>query len=206
MLTKNHDFKEIGNRRLDLNTTNRTHKNKSEIFLLVKSSDERTQNFFRKIRKILKNIKIETLKRLTIIFTDSTKLYLVIFEISKFTESKDELDKTTKSRVVSQVNKILANLFKYRKVLFLTKDFNFHSRKSRNSNNFRLFDEKLNDRFEKRRSRNKKNLIVDDLRNFSKNKTFKFLDDHFSQKRKNINNDLKYYSIMLIKIYNQKNQ
>ena len=54
-IKRNHDFKKIRSPRLDLNTTNRTHRSRSENFLFIKSLDERTRKFFSKSSKNLEN-------------------------------------------------------------------------------------------------------------------------------------------------------
>ena len=140
---RSHDLRKVRSRQLDLNTTNSTHRNKNEDFLLVKKLDERTRNFFYKNSKILRIAKTEILKRLTILVTNSTKLYFVIFEVTKFTKSKNELNKTTKSRILTQINEISINLFEYREILFFTENFNFHIKRSRSSNNFRCLTKSL---------------------------------------------------------------
>ena len=89
-------------------------------------------DFFRKVRTILKIVKTKTLKRLTIIVTNLTKSYFVISKITEFTKSKNNLNKTTKSRVLSQVNKIFANLFKCRK-------FQFSKQKKQKQQQFSFF-------------------------------------------------------------------
>ena len=88
---------------------------------------------------------------------------------------------------------------------FLRKISIFTTKKNNNVNNFRFSDEKLNDNLEKKRNRNQKNFIVDDLKNFLSKKTFTFLDNYL-KKKMYINKNLKYYLIMLIKIQNLKNR
>ena len=87
---------------------------------------------------------------------NSTKSYFVVLKTTKFIELKNELNKTTKSRILLQVNKIFANLVKYELFLFFAKNFNFYNKKNRN-NNFRFFEEKCNDNFEKNEIVSKKN-------------------------------------------------
>ena len=162
---------------------NKTHKNKNEIFLFVKNFDERTRNFFSKNSINLENRQSRNIGTISNNRYKLNKIIFRFFKITEITELKDELNKTTKLRILSQINEGLTNLFKYRKVLFLTKNFNFHSKKNRNDSSFRFFDEKFNDSLEKKRNRNRKNFIVDDLKNFSSKKTFTFFDDYFSQKK-----------------------
>ena len=119
-IKKNRDLKKIQNRRFNLNMTNKTHKSRNENLVFIKRFDERTRKFFRKVRKILKIVKINVLKRLKIIVINSTKLYCIISKITKFTELKNDFNRTTKSRILPQSNEIFANFFKCRKFLIFT--------------------------------------------------------------------------------------
>ena len=98
----------------DLIRTKRTKRTKTgaKIFYLSKILINEREDFFRKVQKILKIVKAETLKRLTIIVTDSTKSYFVVLKTTEFIELNDKLNKVTKLRILSQVNKTFANLFK----------------------------------------------------------------------------------------------
>ena len=126
---QNRDFKKIRNRRLDLNITNKMHRNKSENFFFIKRFDEQT-------RKILKIVKVNVLRQLTIIVINSTESYFVTSNITEFTKSKNELKRITKSRILSQVNEIFANLFKYGKKIFFTKNLSFHNKKTKTTTIF----------------------------------------------------------------------
>ena len=114
-----------------------------------------------------RNTNIETLKWLTRIVTVLTKSY---FSTNDIAEIIDELNKA-KRRILTQVSETFTKLSKYRKVLFLKKDFHSHDRKDSESNYFDFFFRKFNENFWKRRKESRKNFVL--------NESFKTIKETF---------------------------
>ena len=89
--------------------------------MLTDRVNRKRENIFRKIRKVLKIEKIKTLKRLTKIVINSTKLYFIVLKMTKFTKLKNELNATTKLRILQQISKTFTNLFQYGNFYFIRK-------------------------------------------------------------------------------------
>ena len=127
-------------------------KNKS-----TKKRDEEARKFFSKNSKIFdnrQNRNIETINNNRYKFN---KIIFCRFENYKIYKINERIKQSNEITNFIKVNEIFVNLSKYRKILFLSRNFNFHNKKSRNNNNFRFFDEKLDDNFEKTKSYQKTN-------------------------------------------------
>ena len=118
-------------------TSKKSKKTQHKINLKSKIRQKRKQIFFLLLTEKRKNIDIETLKRLTIIVTKLTKLYLSTNNIAEFI---NELNKA-KRRILSQISETFTKLFKYREILFLVKNFHFHDKKNSDKIDFNLFFE-----------------------------------------------------------------
>ena len=132
------------------------------------------------LTKRRKNTDIETLKRLTMIFTVLAKLYLSTDDIAKII---DELNKR-KWRTLTQISEIFTKLSKRWEILFFVKDFYFHDRKNSDNNDFDLFFLKLNENLWKKRKESRTNFDFNE--DFKTNKrTFAFFFTHDERKKKN---------------------